>query len=109
MNNDTNPNILDPTAQKDYSLEHNQLRPRSLRSNGLELDESCGEVSSSGLPGSTNLDALVSRGSTTKPSPSFSTINPGPPMMTPESKTLAERSAPQNPLEDLTSSYNSKE
>lgn len=106
MLNETNPNPLDPTAQKDYSLEHNQLRPRSLRSNGIELDESCGDVTSVGLPGSVNLDELVAKG--TKPPSSFSTINPGPPMMTPESKKLAERSAPQNALEDLTPSYNGK-
>jgi hypothetical protein len=31
-------------SQRDISLPHNQLRPRSLRSSGTELDEACGDI-----------------------------------------------------------------
>lgn len=97
----SNPNPLDPTAQKDYSKEWNQLKPRSLSSNGVELDESCGEITSSSLPGSINLDEVVKRGAVTRDESPL-------PLMTREGKTLAERSAPQNALEDLTPTYNKR-
>jgi hypothetical protein len=36
-------------SNRDPKEEFNQLRPRSLRSNGVELDEACGEIQDSGM------------------------------------------------------------
>ena len=40
---------FDPTStQRDPRLEHNQVRPRSLRSSGTELDAGCEVTQASG-------------------------------------------------------------
>ena len=45
MTNGISSRIPDNTdSQRDPSQEHNQLRPASLRSNGMELDAGCGSV-----------------------------------------------------------------
>jgi hypothetical protein len=43
MSNDDDLRDFPRNSNRDPNEEFNQLRPRSLRSNGLELDEVCGD------------------------------------------------------------------
>jgi hypothetical protein len=57
MNNDDDPRDFPRNSNRDPNEEFNQLRPRSLRSCGMELDEVCGDqIQDSGF--SAGLDAF---------------------------------------------------